>query len=71
LGGFATNYACTPLFFELGSELAYPVGEAVVAGLMTCGWCFVGIIFLSVFFINNIGKIGSHFYDLFFTFFHS
>ncbi len=54
--GFAVNYACTPLFFELGSELAYPVGEGVVAGLMTCGWCIVGIIYLSVFFFPNIGK---------------
>lgn len=56
LMGFATNYACTPLFFELGAELAYPVGEGVVAGLMTCIWTIVGIIFLSVFFIPNIGN---------------
>ena len=54
--GFAVNYACTPLFFELGSELAYPVGEGVVAGLMTCGWCVVGILYLSVFFVPNVGK---------------
>ena len=54
--GFATNYACTPLFFELASEVAYPVGEGVVAGLMTCVWTIVGIIFLSMFFIKDIGK---------------
>ena len=55
--GFATNYACTPLFFELASEVAYPVGEGVVAGLMTCVWTIVGIIFLSMFFIKDIGKL--------------
>ena len=54
--GFSCNYACTPLFFELASEVAYPVGEGVVAGLMTCMWTIVGIIFLSMFFIKNIGK---------------
>jgi hypothetical protein len=55
--GFATNYACTPLFFELASEVAYPVGEGVVAGLMTCVWTIVRIIFLSKFFIKDIGKL--------------
>ena len=55
--GFATNYACTPLFFELASEVAYPVGEGVVAGLMTCVWTIVGVIFLSMFFIKDIGYV--------------
>ena len=54
--GFAANFACTPLFFELAAEIAYPVGEGVVAGFMTFWWTVIGIIFLSVFFIKNIGS---------------
>ena len=42
IGGMAVNYACTPLFFELGSEVAYPAGEGPMAGTMTffldCSW---------------------------------
>ena len=53
--GFAANFACTPLFFELAAEISYPVGEGVVAGFMTFWWTVIGIIFLSVFFIKNIG----------------
>ena len=49
------NYACTPLFLELGSEVAYPVGEGVVSGVMTFFWTLVGIIYLCMFFFKNIG----------------
>ncbi|XP_075232229.1 solute carrier family 49 member 4 homolog [Lycorma delicatula] len=30
--GFSASFACSPLFFELGAELAYPVSEGIVAG---------------------------------------
>ena len=40
---------------ELGSEVAYPVGEGVVSGIMTFFWTLVGIIYLCMFFINRIG----------------
>ena len=56
LSSFGLNYASSPLFFELGCEVAYPVGEGVMAGVMTCLWAIVGAIFLFVFFIKDIGK---------------
>lgn len=49
------NYACTPLFLELGTEVAYPVGEGVVSGVMTFFWTVVGIIYLAMFFFKKIG----------------
>ena len=55
IGGMAVNYACTPLFFELGSEVAYPAGEGLMAGTMTFFWTVLGIVYLSVFFFKNIG----------------
>ena len=55
IGGSAINYACTPLMLELASEVAYPVGEGVVSGVMTFFWTLTGIIYLSMFFIPNLG----------------
>ena len=55
IAGMAVNYACTPFFFELGSEVAYPAGEGLMAGTMTFFWTILGIIYLSVFFFKNIG----------------
>ena len=49
------NYACTPLFLELGTEVAYPVGEGIVSGVMTFFWTVVGIIYLCMFFFKEIG----------------
>ena len=51
----ALNFSCTPLFLELGGEIAYPVGEGVVAGFMTFWWTVIGVVFLLIFFIKNIG----------------
>ena len=55
LVGMALNFSCTPLFLELGGEIAYPVGEGVVAGFMTFWWTVIGVVFLLIFFIKNIG----------------
>ena len=55
VAGSAVNFAATPLMLELGSEVAYPVGEGVVSGVMTFFWTLVGIIYLCMFFIKRIG----------------
>ena len=55
VAGSAVNFAATPLMLELGSEVAYPVGEGVVSGVMTFFWTLVGIIYLCMFFIKKIG----------------
>lgn len=44
--GSSFNYACSPLFFELAVELAYPVSEGVVGGFLTLCWNVVSVIFL-------------------------
>ena len=54
--GSAINFAATPLLLELGSEVAYPVGEGVVSGVMTFFWTLIGIIYLCMFFFKNIGN---------------
>ena len=51
------NYACCPLFFELCVEIAYPVSESLVGGFLTSMNNLVGIIFLFLFFIPNIGSL--------------
>ena len=55
IAGSAVNFAATPLMLELANEVAYPVGEGVVAGVMTFFWTLVGIIYLCMFFIKRIG----------------
>ena len=40
---------------ELATEVAYPVGEGVVSGVMTFFWTLLGIIYLCMFFFKNIG----------------
>ena len=57
IAGSAVNFACTPLMLELGTEVAYPVGEGVVSGVMTFFWTLVGIIYLAMFFFKNIGYV--------------
>lgn len=44
--GASFNYACSPLFFELLVELAYPVPEGVVGGVITMSWNIVSALFL-------------------------
>lgn len=54
IGGMLIN-GSLPLVFEMGSELAFPVSEAVVGGLLTCLINLSGIIFLLVLLIPDIG----------------
>ncbi|KAK3894940.1 hypothetical protein Pcinc_001318 [Petrolisthes cinctipes] len=44
--GASFNYACSPLFFELAVELAYPVTEGVVGAFLAMCWNVVAAIFL-------------------------
>lgn len=66
--GMALNFSCTPLFLELGGEIAYPVGEGVVAGFMTFWWTVIGVVFLLIFFIKNIGMYNFPISDTYFRF---
>lgn len=54
IGGMLIN-ASLPLAFEMGSELAFPVSEGIVGGLLTCLINLSGIIFLLVLLIPDIG----------------
>lgn len=54
IGGMFIN-GSFPLVYEMGSELAFPVSEAVVGGLLTCFMEIFGIFFLLVLMIPNIG----------------
>lgn len=44
--GASFNYACSPLFFELAVELAYPVTEGVVGAFLSMCWNVVAATFL-------------------------
>jgi len=53
--GSCANYAASPLFFELASEVAFPVDEAIVGCFLSSVYNLVGAIFLFAFFIPDIG----------------
>lgn len=55
VGGLSFNFATAPLFFELAVETAYPCPEVVVGGLVTATNNLLGLFFLLLFFIPNIG----------------
>ncbi|KAK3879317.1 hypothetical protein Pcinc_016102 [Petrolisthes cinctipes] len=55
VGGLSLNFACSPLFFELALEISYPCSEVIVGGLVTGMNNLVGLSFLFIFFIPNIG----------------
>ncbi|XP_042239360.1 solute carrier family 49 member 4 homolog [Homarus americanus] len=55
VGGFTFSFAAVPLFFELAVENAYPCSEVIVGGLITASNNLVGLLFLLIFFIPNIG----------------
>ncbi|KAK8732035.1 hypothetical protein OTU49_007149, partial [Cherax quadricarinatus] len=55
VGGLSFNFASVPLFFELAVESAYPCSEVIVGGLLTATNNFIGLLFLFIFFIPNIG----------------
>lgn len=46
--GASFNYACSPLFFELAVELAFPVSEGVVGAFLTISWNIVAALFLFI-----------------------
>jgi hypothetical protein len=48
-----------PLFFEIACEASYPVAEGVTGGLLTLLNNIVGICFLCVLLIPNIGILHS------------
>lgn len=56
IGGMLIN-GSLPLVFEMGSELAFPVSEGIVGGLLTCLINLSGIIFLLVLLIPDIGML--------------
>jgi len=51
------NYSCTPIFFEMCVEIAFPVNEGLVGGFMTTANNLMALIFLFIFFIPDIGFI--------------
>ncbi|XP_037784462.1 solute carrier family 49 member 4 homolog [Penaeus monodon] len=55
VGGLALNFATAPLFMELAVEASFPCPEVVVGGMLTGADNFVGLLFLLLFFIPNIG----------------
>lgn len=50
------TYSTSPIFFELTAELAYPVPEGLVGGFLTCFYNAVGMIFLFIFYVPEIGR---------------
>lgn len=56
IGGAAFNFAAIPLFFEVAVDLAFPVPEIMVSGIITAADNIVSILFLLVFFIPDVGK---------------
>ncbi|KAG0716178.1 Disrupted in renal carcinoma protein 2 [Chionoecetes opilio] len=46
--GASFNYACSPLFFELAVELAFPVSEGIVGAFLTISWNIVAALFLFI-----------------------
>lgn len=55
VGGMSLNFLTCPLFFELAVETAYPCPEILVGGLLTGVNNLMGLIFLFIFLIPNIG----------------
>lgn len=49
------SFSCYPIFFEMTVEVTYPVHESIVGGFLTAFYNLVGIMFLLIFFIPNIG----------------
>lgn len=56
IGACACNYAAMPLFFEVASDMAFPVPDVLVTGVMTATECIISTLFLSVYSYPNIGK---------------
>ena len=57
IGGGSSVSVLMPLYFEYTAEIAYPVSEGVIGGVLSLGYNVSGIIFFSLFFIKNIGTV--------------
>ncbi|XP_071539388.1 solute carrier family 49 member 4 homolog isoform X2 [Panulirus ornatus] len=55
IGGTAFNFATIPLLFEVAIDLAYPVPEILVSGVITAADNIASVSFLLVFFIPDVG----------------
>jgi len=55
LSGIFIN-AAIPLFYEMASELCYPVAEGIIGGYLTFLNNIIGVFLLSSFYIPNLGK---------------
>ena len=64
-GGIVFSFCLAPLFFEFTAELAYPVPEGLVGGFLTCFNNFIGAVFLSLFWVPNIGTIWMNYIQIF------
>lgn len=53
--GLGFNFANAPLFIEFAVESAYPCPEVYVGGLLTGTMNFIGLIFLFIFLIPDLG----------------
>lgn len=57
IGIVTCNYGAMPLFFEVAVDMALPVPEIPVAGVMTAADCLASTIFLTMYSIPNIGYL--------------
>lgn len=56
IGICACNYAAMPLFFEVAVDIAFPVSDIPVTGMMTAADCLASTVFLTIYSIPNVGK---------------
>ncbi|KAG0712741.1 Disrupted in renal carcinoma protein 2 [Chionoecetes opilio] len=54
IGICACNYAALPLFFEVAVDIAFPVSDILVTGVMTAADCLASTLFLTLYSIPNI-----------------
>lgn len=57
IGGCACNYAAMPLFYEVASDMAFPVPDVLVTGVMTASDCIMSTLFLTVYSFPNVGYL--------------
>ncbi|XP_063846671.1 solute carrier family 49 member 4 homolog isoform X2 [Scylla paramamosain] len=55
IGICACNYAAMPLFFEVAVDIAFPISDILVMGVMTAADCLASTIFLTAYSIPNAG----------------
>ena len=62
-----TVYAASPLFYELSCEASYPTGEGITTLVLTDFNNIIGIIFLAVLDIPNLGQSSVLFCNIYFN----